>query len=261
LAAGVLRAFDFAVLAGAVVGSALVIACGCVYNNVLDRGIDRRMARTKKRALAQGKISVPVALTYGTVLGIAGFAVLALWTNPLTVLIGVAGLAAYVVLYGAAKRTTIHSTLIGSISGAIPPVAGYTALSGRLDGAAWILFVILTAWQMPHFYAIGMYRLQDYKNAGLPILPVVKGMRATKIQIVAYAAAFVIACALLTVFGYTGITYLVVTVGLGLWWFMKGMQGFKQGIDDVKWARKMFFYSLIITLTTAIMLSVGALLP
>jgi protoheme IX farnesyltransferase len=106
-----------------------------------------------------------------------------------------------------------------------------------------------------------MYRLQDYKNAGLPILPVVKGMRATKIQIVAYAAAFVIACALLTVFGYTGITYLVVTVGLGLWWIMKGMHGFKQGIDDVKWARKMFFYSQIITLTTAIMLSVGALLP
>jgi len=261
LAAGVLRSFEWRALVGVCVGSALVMACGCVYNNILDRDIDRRMARTKKRALVQGAVSVPAALAYATLLGVAGFALLALWTNRLTVIIGAVGLVAYVVLYGVAKRTTVHSTLVGSVSGAIPPVAGYTALTGHLDGAAWILFAILVAWQMPHFYAIGMYRLQDYKNAGLPILPVVKGLRAAKIQIVAYIAAFAAACALLTIFGYTGYIYLVATTGLSIWWLIRGLQGFRAGTDDVKWARKMFFFSLIITLDVAIMLSVGALLP
>jgi len=242
------------------VGSALVMAGSCVYNNVLDRGIDKRMARTSKRALPTGKISVPAALVYATVLAGAGFAVLLLLTNALTAIIGAIGMLFYVVLYGIGKRITVHGTLIGSVSGAIPPVAGYTALAGHLDGAAWILFLILVAWQMPHFYAIAMYRRDDYRNAGLPVLPVVKGMRAAKIQILVYIAIFTLACMLLTVFGYTGFIYLAATAGFGIWWFLRGLQGFQKGVDDAKWARKMFFFSLIITLDVAIMLSVGALL-
>ena len=261
LAAGVLRHFSLARLLAVLAGSALVIASGCVINNFIDRDIDRAMARTKKRALVSGAISGPAALRYGTVLGIAGFAILILHTNWLTAAIGAVGMLFYVVFYSIGKRKTVHGTLIGSVSGAIPPVAGYTALAGHLDGAAWLLFVILTAWQMPHFYAIAIYRFNDYKHAGLPVLPVVKGLRQTKIQIAAYIAAFVVATSLLTAFGYTGVIYAVVTVLLGLAWLYKALLGFRTGIDDAKWARKLFFFSLIITLTLDIMLSVGALLP
>jgi protoheme IX farnesyltransferase len=261
LAAGHLHTFDLWRLLAILAGSALVIASGCVFNNFIDRGIDNKMARTKKRALVNGTISGPAALTYGAVLGALGFAVLALWTNGLTVAVGAVGMLFYVVFYSIGKRKTVHGTLIGSVSGAIPPVAGYTALTGQLDAGAWILFIILTTWQMPHFYAIAMYRFNDYKNAGLPVLPVVRGMHRAKVEIVAYIVAFIAATSLLTFFGYTGITYLVVTAALGLWWLFKGVKGFQKGVDDAKWARKMFFFSLIITLTIDIMLSVGALLP
>jgi protoheme IX farnesyltransferase len=261
LAAGHLKEFDLWRLLAILAGSALVIASGCVFNNFIDRGIDDKMARTKKRALVSGAISGPMALTYGAVLGILGFAVLALWTNWLTVAVGAVGMLFYVVFYSIGKRKTVHGTLIGSVSGAIPPVAGYTALTGQLDAGAWILFVILTAWQMPHFYAIAMYRFNDYKNAGLSVLPVARGMHRAKVEIVAYIVAFIAATSLLTFFGYTGVIYLVVTAALGLTWLWKGIQGFRKGVDDVKWARKMFFFSLIITLTVDIMLSVGALLP
>ncbi|HSW98437.1 MAG TPA: heme o synthase [Candidatus Saccharimonadales bacterium] len=261
LAAGVLRHFIFGRLLAVLAGSALVVASGCVCNNYIDRGIDHRMARTKKRALVSGAVSGRAALTYGAILGVAGFAVLAAWTNWLTVAVGAVGMLFYVVLYSIGKRASVHGTLIGSVSGAVPPVAGYTALTGHLDAGAWILFAILVAWQMPHFYAIAIYRFNDYKNAGLPVLPVVKGLRHTKIQIAAYIAAFVVATSLLTVYGYTGVIYLVVTAALGIMWFIKALQGFRRGIDDAKWARKLFFFSLVITLALDIMLSVGALLP
>jgi protoheme IX farnesyltransferase len=261
LAAGHLRHFDLWRLLAVLAGSALVIASGCVCNNFIDRGIDDKMARTKKRALVSGTISGRAALGYGTILGLLGFGVLIAYTNWLTVAVGAVGMLFYVVFYSIGKRKSVHGTLIGSVSGAIPPVAGYTALSGHLDAGAWILFVILTAWQMPHFYAIAMYRFNDYKNAGLPVLPVVKGMRQAKIQIVTYIVAFIVATSLLTIAGYTGVIYLVVTAALGLWWLWKGINGFRKGVDDAKWARKMFFFSLIITLTIDIMLSVGALIP
>ena len=124
-------------------GISLVIASGCVFNNYLDRHIDKKMARTKNRAIVQGLVSKQQALTYASVLGLLGLIILAVHTNWLTVAIGVAGLFFYVIVYGIAKRRSVHSTLIGSISGALPPVAGYTAVTGRLDAVAITLFFIL----------------------------------------------------------------------------------------------------------------------
>jgi protoheme IX farnesyltransferase len=261
LAAGHLKHFDFWTLVAAMVGSSLVIASGCVFNNFIDRAIDQKMARTKKRALVSGTVSGPAALVYATLLGLLGFAVLAAYTNALTVYVGLVGILFYVVMYSIWKRRSIYGTLVGSVSGAIPPVAGYTAVTGNLDAGAWILFAILALWQMPHFYAIAMYRLDDYASAGLPVLPVKKGMHHTKIQIVGYIAAFIVATSLLTFLGYTGYIYLAVVTLLGLAWLWKGLKGFRAGVDDKGWARKMFFFSLIITLSLDIMLSVGALLP
>jgi protoheme IX farnesyltransferase len=242
------------------VGVSLVIASGCVFNNYIDRGIDAKMERTKKRALVNGSISATGALVYASVLGAGGFLVLAWYTNLLTVVLGLLGLFFYVVVYGVGKRRGVYGTVIGSISGALPPVAGYTAVSGRLDAGAAILFLILVCWQMPHFYAIALYRLKDYAAAGLPVLPVVKGPRTTKIQIMAYIITFTVAAVALTAFGYAGFTYLAVVILLGAGWLGLGARGFRAG-DDQRWARKMFLFSLAVIMILSLTISLNAWLP
>ncbi len=246
--------------ASVLLGAALVMGSGCVFNNYIDRGIDKKMARTKKRALVTQAIPVQHALIYATVLGLLGFLFLALGTNLLTVGVGAVGLFTYVVVYGIAKRTTVHGTIIGSIAGAIPPVSGYTAVTGSLDSGAWLLFLILTCWQMPHFYAIATYRREDYAAAGIPVLPVKKGIKQTKVQIVLYTLAFIIAASLLFFFDYVGYVYLIVMLAVGLWWLRLGIHGF-QALDANKWARKVFGSSLIVLLVFCSVTSLDAWLP
>ncbi|HEX6416566.1 MAG TPA: heme o synthase [Candidatus Saccharimonadales bacterium] len=241
------------------VGIGLVIASACALNNYIDRGIDSKMARTKKRAIPTGVISGKSAIIFAVVLGVIGFGLLIVFTNWATVLLGAIAYFTYIVLYGYTKRTSVYSTLVGSISGAVPPAAGYVAVTGSFDMAALLLFLIMTFWQMPHFYAIGMYRRKDYASADLPILPVKKGMQATKVQILAYIPAFVAAACLLTLYGYASIVFLVGMTLLGGIWFYKGVQGFKAK-DDEKWARMMFFFSLKVLLGFAFLLSIDWLI-
>jgi protoheme IX farnesyltransferase len=196
---------------------------------------------------------------YGACLGLLGFTILALGTNTLTVLIGLIGLFAYLVPYSIGKRKTVHGTLIGSVSGAIPPVAGYTAVTNRFDTGALLLFTILVLWQIPHFYAIAMYRFKDYKKARLPVWPVVKGMASTRRHILLYIAGFTLACCLLTVFHYTGYIFLISVAGLGLAWLWRGYRLWP--LDDTAWGRKMFLFSLVVTVALAVMLALGPLLP
>ncbi len=252
---------DWGTLAAMLVGLSLVMASGCVFNNVMDRGIDAKMARTKKRAVATGAVAVVAALVYGTVLGVVGFGILAAGTTAVATATAAVGWVSYVVLYGWAKRRTVHSTLVGSIAGAVPPVVGYTAVTGRLDVGAWLVFAILVAWQMPHFYAIAIRRLSDYRAAGLPVLPVVAGVRAAKIQIVAYVGLFVVVAAILALAGYTGYTYLAVVTAAGMVWLGRAMEGLRAGIDDEQWARKLFGFSLLVLLTLSVMMGLNAWLP
>lgn len=250
------RSINLGLLIVALAGIAFVIACGCVLNNILDRGIDAKMKRTHKRALVTGEISVTNALYFAAVLGLAGFALLAAFTNTLTVVLGLVALIMYVAVYGYFKRRSPLGTLVGTIPGALPPVAAYTAVTGQLDKGAWLIFLILATWQMAHFYSIAIYRQKDYKNAGIPVLPVVKGTYRTKLSVIAYILAFTAACALLTVYGYTGYTYLVVMVGLGAAWLTLGLRKYRQA-SDIAWGKSMFFFSLTVILSLAIMLSVG----
>ena len=251
--------FDVPLFAAILTGSSLVIASGCVFNNYLDREIDALMGRTRQRALVSGEVSGRNAIAYATVLSLAGFAVLAAYTNWLTVAIGLVGIVFYVVVYGFAKRHSVHGTLIGTISGATPPVAGYCAVTGRFDMGALLLFLILVFWQMPHFYAIAMYRANDYAAAKLPVLPLVKGLQATKIQILVYIIGFMLATALLTSFGYTGYVYLAVMTLVGFIWLKTSLQGFAAS-DNNLWARKMFKFSLIVLLVFCLMISVDTTL-
>lgn len=251
---------DHGLFAATIAGTALIIASGCVVNNYIDRGIDAQMARTKKRALVQGNISPISAISFAAILGSAGFVLLVLFTNTLAVIAGAVGYIGYIVLYGWTKRHSVHGTLVGTLSGSMPPVAGYVAVTDRLDAGALLLFLIMVSWQMAHFYAIAMYRFDDYKAAGLPLMPIKAGMYVTKLQIVLYIAGFAVATSVLTMLGYTGIVAQLVLGIIALLWLWRGVQGFKAA-DDKAWARKIFGFSLLVITIFSITISLEWVLP
>ncbi|GAA1320580.1 heme o synthase [Leucobacter albus] len=261
LAAGVTLHFDALLFFATIIGTTFVIASACVLNNVLDRDIDDRMERTKKRATVSGSISVRGAVIFSIVLFVLGNAVLVLWTNWLVVVTGLVGFFTYVVLYGMlSKRMSVHGTLVGSISGAAPIFAGYVAVTGAVDAAAIFAFLAIFFWQMPEFYSIAVYRRDEYARAGVPVITVVHGIPAAKVQILIYAIAYGISAVALTFLGYTGWIYAAVMGALSLWWVVIGIQGFRAK-DDNAWARRMFRFSLIIIMAYSLMIAVGPLLP
>lgn len=261
LAAGIIREFSGLLFLATIFGTTLVIASACVLNNVLDRDIDDRMERTKKRATVSGSISVRGAVIFSIVLFVLGNAALVAWTNWLVVATGLAGFFTYVVLYGMlSKRMSVHGTLVGSISGAAPIFAGYVAVTGAVDAAAIFAFLAIFFWQMPEFYSIAVYRRDEYARAGVPVITVVHGIPAAKVQILIYTVAYAISSVALTPLGYTGWVYAVVMGVLGAWWIVIGIQGFRAK-DDNAWARRMFRFSLIIIMAYSLMISIGPLLP
>lgn len=227
------------------VGLSSIIASACIFNNYIDREADRKMSRTQRRTAATKLILPQNALLSAALLAVLGTLLLAFFVNFLTTGIALLGLFVYVVLYSFSKYRTTHATLIGTIAGAVPPVVGYSAVSASLDEGAFLLFLILTLWQMPHFFAIAIYRLEDYAKASIPVLPVKKGIFVTKVQMLLYLIAFIAASCLLTVFGYTGSLYLIAAILLGLAWLKICLKGFKCA-DDQLWARQMFRFSLIV---------------
>lgn len=236
---------DYGLFLFTLIGLSFVIASSCVFNNYIDRHVDAKMARTKNRALVQGVISSKNALIFGTLLGLIGAVVLFFYTNILTLSIALAGFFIYVVPYSFGKYRTSQGTLIGSIAGAAPPLVGYCAVTNSFDLGALLLFLIVVLWQMPHFYAIAIYRFNDYNRAGVPVLPVKKGMHTTKVHMVFYTIAFIVAALLLTVFDYTGYVYFTVAALLGLAWLWLCMKGFKAS-SDARWARQVFLFSLVV---------------
>ncbi len=240
-------AFNPALCTWTLLGLSLIIASACVCNNCIDRESDQKMDRTKQRLLARGDISVQQALVFASILAFLGTLSLALFSHLLALLSALLGFVVYVALYSIFKHRLSSATLIGSIAGAMPPVVGYSAASGRLDFAAVLLFAMVALWQMPHFFAIAIYRLEEYAAAQIPVLPLKKGILATKVQMLFYIIAFVTSCFLLFVFGYAGAVYLTTSMLLGLTWLLFCLQGFKTGADK-PWARKMFLFSLVVVL-------------
>lgn len=240
-------------------GLSCIVASGCVLNNIVDRKIDSRMKRTKRRAIVTGAISRRQALVFAIGLGFAGAAILFYFTNFLTLTLALLGHFMYVVVYGIAKRRTVHGTLVGSIPGAVPPVVGYVAITGALDVVAGLLFLILVFWQMPHFFAIAMFRSKDYAAASIPVLPLVAGSATTKKHILLYIAAFICGVAALTLVGATGYIYIAVMLLTGLWWLRLGFKGYNA--DEIIWAKKMFGASLVVILVFSVMISLESFLP
>lgn len=246
---------DIAVLMSTIAGISLMVASGCVFNNWIDRNLDRKMARTRHRVLAQGLMSSKAAVFYASLLGTVGIILLRISTNMLSVSIVLIGFAIYVVVYSLyLKRNSVYSTLIGSLAGTAPPLAGYCAVSNHFDMGAMILLSIFSLWQMPHCYAIAIYRFQDYTAAGIPILPVHQGMPATKRHIVFYIMAFTAATLMLTLGGYTGYIYLATAVAMGLFWLYMALSGFKKS-DERVWGKKLFIFSILTMAVLSVMMA------
>ena len=243
------------------VGITFVIASACVINNFFDQDIDRLMSRTKTRALVQGKIPGRNAVILSIVLGVVGAVLIYAFTNALTLAVSYLGWLVYVVFYGMlSKRMSIHGTLVGSVSGAAPILAGWTAVTNSIGVGGGLLFAVLFFWQMPEFYSIAVYRRNEYAKAKVPVMSVIKGVKHTKVQILIYTVLFVVSTLLLTIYHITGYVYFVVMALLGGYWIALGIKGQSTPNDD-KWARKMFRFSLIILLAFSFLISTEALLP
>ncbi len=236
---------DIALFLATLLGLACVIASACVFNNYIDRQRDSKMKRTQHRVLVQGAVSHRNALFFGTVLGILGGSILAVYTSLLAASLAAVGFVVYVFMYSFWKGKTIYGTAIGSIAGAIPPVVGYCAVSQHLDLGALILFIMLVLWQMPHFFAIAMMHYEDYCAADIPVLPVKKGIWRTKVHMAVYIFAFVLSAMLLYYYNYMGNIYLGVVLALGGLWMGVSLQGFSAR-NDHEWSSRMFRLSLVV---------------
>ena len=236
------------------VGLGLVIASACVFNNYIDRHADALMERTKNRALVKGTISTIAALVFALLLGCIGAGVLWFTTDGLTLALSLFGFFFYVVMYSFSKYRSTSGTLIGTVSGAMPPVIGYCAANHGFDLGAQILFLILVLWQLPHFYSIAVYRLHEYAKASIPVLPLVKGIQRTKIHMCCMIGGYLPAIFLLPTFHYTGMGTLIIAALLGLFWLALCIQGFKAENDTI-WARKMFRVSLLVIIVLSIAIS------
>ena len=236
---------DYTLFIYTLVGVSLVVASGCVFNNYIDMDIDKKMER----------------LVYATLLGIAGFMLLWFGANPLACWLGVMGFVVYVGVYSLyMKRHSVYGTLIGSLSGAAPPVIGYCAVTNEFDSGALILLAIFSLWQMPHSYAIAIFRFKDYQAANIPVLPVVKGISVAKNHITLYIIAFAVATLMLSLGGYAGYKYLVVAAAVSVWWLGMALRGYKVE-DDKVWARKLFVFSIVAITSLSVMMSVDFMVP
>jgi heme o synthase len=238
----------------ALIGLCLIIASACVFNNYIDKDSDEKMVRTKNRVLVRKLIPAKNALIFAFLLLILGIIFLA-FTNMLTLSICLFGLFIYVCLYTFFKYYSYHATIVGSIAGAIPALVGYSAVKDCIDLKAIIFFTIIMIWQMPHFLAISIYRLEDFKRAGIPVLPLKKGVYRTKIQIISYIIAFTIVSSMLTILGYANYLFLTVVGGLSLYWILLSIKGLKCK-DDNLWASQMFRFSLFVVLAIFVIISI-----
>ncbi|RCX08442.1 heme o synthase [Marinomonas foliarum] len=237
---------DWILMLATVVGLSLVVASGCAINNYIDRDIDAKMQRTRNRVTVNGEMSGKAAFFHGIVLGVIGFALLSYFTNWVAVAFAVFGYVVYVGLYTMYfKRKSVYGTFVGSLSGAVPPVVGYCAAAGQFDAGAAILLTMFCIWQMPHSYAIAIFRYKDYEAAGIPVLPVSQGIAKAKRHIILHIAAFAVVAALLPLTGYVGIGFMVVALATSLWWLAMALRGYRPGIDVNGWARQVFFFSII----------------
>jgi protoheme IX farnesyltransferase len=246
--------FNFSILLFMLLGLSFVIASGCIFNNIIDKQYDKIMERTKNRALAKETISNSSAFIFGLICHFIGLYLLIDFVNLKTAAYAFAGFFTYVFIYSVLKYKTSVATLLGSISGAIPPVVGYCSVTNQIDAACVVLFFIVVFWQMPHFYAISLYRLEDYKKANIPVLPLVRGIKTTQLEMFFYVIGYFVACSSLYFLSAVGNLYFIGVTLIGLMWLINAFRGFNC-LNVQKWAKNMFKLSLVAVMVVSFLIS------
>ena len=242
----------FAVGFAGVIGASLAVAGASALNMWLERAKDPLMARTRTRPLAlpaaRRRLSSGTALGFAVGLCLVALAVLWAFTNPLTTVLAAWAIVGYALVYTPLKYRTPLALVIGAVPGAAPPLLGWTAVTGDIDAGGLALFAILLVWQMPHFLAITLFRETDFARAGIRCVPVVRGSLVTRIQSVLWSIVLVPISLLPTVIGLTGYFYGAVALALSLAFLAcacTGMRVFPSKADELRWARRFFFASLL----------------
>lgn len=222
---GARGAWDWLVIVHSVMGTAFIAAGTFTLNQWYERDADARMRRTRGRPLPMGQVTPGRAFAFGLALSIVGLAQLYWGANPLTAMLGMFTQASYLCLYTPLKQVSPHSTTVGAIPGAMPPLIGFAAASGTLTLEAWALYAILFLWQFPHFYAIAWMYREDYGRAGIRMLPVVEPDGESTARRILWTSLALIPVSLLpNLLSMTGTLYLAGAVVLGLWFFYSGIR-------------------------------------
>jgi protoheme IX farnesyltransferase len=208
---------DFWLILSASVGIALVSGAAAAFNHVLDQKIDAQMARTYMRPLPKGRLTSHQAIAFACVLAVAGFLLLLFTVNALTAYLTLLGLFGYAVVYTMLlKRATPQNIVIGGVAGALPPVLGWTAVTGSVSSEALLLMMIVFAWTPPHFWALAIHRVNDYAKANIPMMPVTHGIEFTKTLILLYTLLLMAVCWLPYLIGMAGVVYLLASIYLNV---------------------------------------------
>jgi protoheme IX farnesyltransferase len=235
---------DLGVAVCAAIGIWLVAAAAAAFNCLVEQAVDRRMARTAWRPTARGELSNRQALAFSALLGTAGSALLYWAVNPLTMALTFATFVGYAVVYTLVlKPLTPQNIVIGGASGAMPPVLGWTAIRGEVGPEALMMFLIIFLWTPPHFWALALYRIEDYRRSGLPMLPVTHGAEFTRLNVLLYTVALFAGTLLPFVTGMSGWIYLAAAIGLGAVFILYGWALWRDYSDLL--ARKAFRFSIL----------------
>jgi len=241
---GVPSLADVVLALKACLGIWLVAGAAAVFNCLVEKTIDSKMKRTAWRPTARGELSDMEALVFSSVLCLLGSVVLYVWVNPLTLWLTLATFVGYAVVYTVIlKPLTPQNIVIGGASGAMPPVLGWAAMTGDVGPEALILFLIIFLWTPPHFWALALYRVEDYRKSGLPMLPVTHGNEFTRLQILLYTIILLAACLLPFMYQMSGWFYLVSALALSLVFCGYAWKLWKSYSDEL--ARATFKFSLI----------------
>jgi heme o synthase len=234
---------DWRLLLAASAGIWLVAAAAAAFNCIVEQRIDARMARTAWRPTAKGELTNTQTLLFSSVLCVLGCALLWWWVNPLTMWLTLATFVGYAVIYTVLlKPATPQNIVIGGASGAMPPLLGWAAMRGEMSAEAWLLVLIIFVWTPPHFWALALYRAEDYARAGLPMLPVTHGNDFTRLQILLYTLVLFAASLLPFIQGMSGVVYLVAAVALGGWFLVLAWRLWRRYSEAL--ARRTFRFSI-----------------
>jgi protoheme IX farnesyltransferase len=227
----------------ALIGTVLIVAAANALNMYLERDIDGRMTRTRRRPLPEGRLSPDLALAFAVSLACLAVPLLLVGANLLTAALGVLAFASYVWAYTPLKRVSSAALIVGAVPGAMPPLMGWTTATGHLDFPGLALFAILFVWQIPHFLAIAVYRVEDYTRAGFKVLPQTQGLPVTRWHIVVSTLLLALVSLLPFTTGVAGPLYLACAILAGGWFLATALAGFRAPLPR-PWARRLFVVSL-----------------